>query len=313
MSYRIVINPGYEDYRGQIEALIKRGRPAGAEVIYEGRNTLYRFKALPDRVAANAATSSRTADGNAIGTAEDTAIGAADRNAIGTADGTASGEADGTASGAAEGAAASDAGVSMVVKEFRKPNIVNAYAYTTVRTSKARRSYENARRMLELGFQTPEPIAYCEERKGLKLVASCYVSRELSGAAEMRHWEDHPDSVALVRAFAEEIKRLHEAGVWHKDFSPGNVLYTGDAQLGYTFHYVDLNRMKFGEHRREKLMSMFRSINLKPDETKRLARYYAEATGQEPEAVEREALSYLDGYFRERERKATVKKMLKKA
>ena len=212
----------------------------------------------------------------------------------------------------AERAAGGDAGVAMVVKEFKKPNMVNAYAYTTVRTSKARRSYENGLKMLSLGFENPEPIAYCEERKGLKLVASCYVSRELVGATEMRHWEDHPDSDVLVRAFAEEIKRLHEAGVCHKDFSPGNVLYPGDSQQGYTFHYVDLNRMKFGEHRREKLMSMFRSINLRPEETKRLARYYAEATGQQPEAVEREALSNLQGYLRERERKGKVKKLFGK-
>lgn len=263
MSYIIKINPKYEAFRDQIESLIKIGRPASMEIIYEGRNTLYRFKALPDSVRYKNKSEEPMPES-----------------------------------------------IPMVVKEFKKPNPINAYAYTTVRTSKARRSYENGLKMLSLGFETPEPIAYCEERRGLKLLESCYVSRELTGATEMRHWEDHPDSTPLVKAFAEEIKRLHEAGVWHKDFSPGNVLYTGNQQTGYKFHYVDLNRMKFDEHRHGKLMSMFRSINLNPEETKRLARYYAEATGQQPEAVEREALTYLEGYFRERSRKATFKKKI---
>lgn len=243
----ITINPKYESFRPQIEAMIRGGMPVGAEIIYKGRNTLYATR-LGDTTA--------------------------------------------------------------VVKQFRRPNIVNAYVYTTLRESKAARSYLNAMRMKDLGFLTPEPIAYGETRRGLRLEQSCYISVGLEGATEMRHWEDFPFADTLLPAFATEIWKLHKAGVWHKDFSPGNILFTGDARTGYRFHYVDLNRMEFGVRDPRKLMSMFRSINLDPAQTEKLARLYAEVSGLNADEVSREALARLQGYFAERERKRKFKKLV---
>ena len=126
----------------------------------------------------------------------------------------------------------------------------------------------------------------------------------------MRHWEDHPCAATLVPAFASEIWRLHQAGVWHKDFSPGNILYTISPDGRYEFHYVDLNRMKFGVHDPKRLMSMFRSINLNPAETARLGRLYAAASGKDAAAMGKEALRRLEGYFAERRRKALFKRLI---
>ena len=130
------------------------------------------------------------------------------------------------------------------IKAFRLPNIVNAFIYTTLRKSKAFRSYQNACRLIEMGFLTPKPIGYGEERDGIKLCHSYYISQHID-ALNMRNWQDKPDCEPLLRAFAKEIVRLHHAGVWHKDFSPGNIIYTGNATDGYKFYYIDLNRMRF--------------------------------------------------------------------
>lgn len=244
MKYIVKIAPEYERYRDKIEKIVREGMPEDGEVIYRGRNILYRTKLGDEPV---------------------------------------------------------------IVKEFKKPNIVNAYAYTTVRTSKALRSYENSVRMREAGFSAPRPIAYGEARSGIKLKESCYICAELTGAHEMRNWEENPDCENLVRALAREMVRLHEAGIWHKDFSPGNVLYTGNAEDGYQFHYVDLNRMKFGVHDRSKLYRMFRAMNLKPEETRRLGRLYGEESGLDPAEMETEAVRQLEGYFAERRRKERFK------
>ena len=247
MRYIVKVNPKYAGIREWVEKVVREGMPADGEVIYRGRNVLYRSIVN---------------------------------------------------------------GTSVVVKEFKKPNPVNAYVYTTLRTSKAERSYRNAMRMSESGFLTPEPVAYGEVRNGLKLMSSCYICRELEGAKEMRNWQDYPNASTLVPAFAHEIYRLHQAGVWHKDFSPGNILYKETAAGTYDFYYVDLNRMKFGVHDRKRQMSMFRSINLNPAETRKLAGYYSEVAGLEKAATEKEALEQLAGYFAERGRKARLKKLL---
>lgn len=49
-----------------------------------------------------------------------------------------------------------------------------------------------------------------------------------------------------MTAFAEFTARLHEAGILHLDYSPGNILYD---KIGEEYHFslVDINRMHFGE------------------------------------------------------------------
>lgn len=197
------------------------------------------------------------------------------------------------------------------IKAFHCPNFLNAYIYATLRKSKAFRSFKNAQHLRELGFLSPSPIGYGEELDGIKLLHSYYFSEQLP-SQNMRDWTEKPDCEPLLRAFAKEIARLHRAGVWHKDFSPGNILYTGNSSEGYKFYYIDLNRMQFGVSDRKKLMSMFRAINLDPKETERIARYYAEASGQNADLIAREALEQLKGYFRQRNRKKWLKKLFKR-
>lgn len=202
--------------------------------------------------------------------------------------------------------------VKAVVKMFKRPNFINSYVYTTLRRSKAERSFNNALRLKKLGFLTPDPIAYIEVLSGLKLVGCQYICRELFNAREMRHWENLPDADTLIPAFAREILRLHETGVWNKDFSPGNILYKGNSSSGYEFYYVDLNRMEFGVHDPRKLMRMFRAINLNRKETARLGRLYAEVAGKNSDEMERIALRQLDRYFTAQRRKNFFKRLVGK-
>ncbi|MBD5230932.1 MAG: hypothetical protein HDS66_02085 [Bacteroidales bacterium] len=164
-------------------------------------------------------------------------------------------------------------GHSLIIKEFRQPNVVNRYVYTTLRRSKARRSLENACRLLAMGFATPAPYLWLEKRRGLCLGLSYYVCEEVAGR-DLRFLDSNPDTPRLLPALAAEMGRLHSAGVWHKDFSPGNVLYTPAAQGGFTFHYIDLNRMAFGVKSRRKLLSNFGMLAPRP-EVEQIARLYA--------------------------------------
>ena len=343
MRYIVKVNPKYAGIREWVEKVVREGMPADGEVIYRGRNVLYRADAgqrLEVHCEANRKGYRKvgeTGDGMTVG---ETGEGRTDRKAGETGDGMTVGEngegrtdrkAGETGDGMTVGenvegrtdgdmTAGEDARrLMVVVKEFKKPNLVNAYVYTTVRTSKAERSYRNAMRMSELGFLTPEPVAYGEVRNGIKLVSSCYICRELTGASEMRNWEDFPNAGTLIPAFAREIYRLHQAGVWHKDFSPRNILYKETAAEKketatgkYDFYYVDLNRMKFGVHDRKRQMSMFRSINLNPAETRKLAGYYAAVAGLDKATTEKEALEQLAGYFAERKRKSKLKSLFKR-
>ena len=51
---------------------------------------------------------------------------------------------------------------------FNLPGCINSYVYTTLRKSKAERSYLNSKKLQQLGFRTPAIIAYAEVRRGHK-------------------------------------------------------------------------------------------------------------------------------------------------
>lgn len=202
-------------------------------------------------------------------------------------------------------------GSHLCVKHFRKAKFPNSYIYTTFRHSKARRSYEHARQLISAGFLTPRPIAWSERRHGLKLLDSYYICEYLD-LPNIRDWGTMPDADNLISALGEYMVRLHRAGVYHRDFSPGNILVERLAGGNYRFYLVDINRMNFGVTDRRKLMSMFRSISLDPDDTVRLARAYAEASGDDCDTVVTEALDSLNRYKAAKRRHRRWKRLIGK-
>lgn len=194
-------------------------------------------------------------------------------------------------------------GTVACVKDFKRAGLLKGIIYGFFRDSKARRSFDNARRLLDLGFDTPAPLGWCEThtRRGL-LDRAYYICEFRSDVAETRCWEDWPDRDAFVDALGHEMARLFRAGVLFEDFSPGNVMYRREADGSYRFCYVDVNRTRFGRHGRRKLMTMFRRINIVEAETARLARATARALNEDPDRMERCALRVLRRFLFSKDR-----------
>lgn len=202
-------------------------------------------------------------------------------------------------------------GNHLCVKHFRKAKFPNSYIYTTLRHSKARRSFEHAEKLLSLGFNTPRPIAWSERRKGLKLLDSYYIC-EFLPLSNIRDWGKLPDADRITDALGAFMVSLHRAGVYHRDFSPGNILVDRLADGSYRFLLVDINRMNFNVRNRTRLMSMFRSISLDETDTERLARAYAKASGEDPRTVVAEAIASLRKYQATKRRHRFFKRLIGK-
>lgn len=140
-------------------------------------------------------------------------------------------------------------GTHVNVKRYHAPRYVNKLVYSTgLRKPKGQRAYEYAMRLLELGIETPEPIAYIEERHGGILGLSYFISIQCGyphtfyemGDAEEGTYEE------IAMAFAAFTAKMHEQQVLHLDYSPGNILWE---RVGENYHFsiVDINRMYFGE------------------------------------------------------------------
>ena len=136
------------------------------------------------------------------------------------------------------------------IKSFKVPHFINKIAYQYFRKSKARRSFEFANQLLELGIGTPKPIAFAEFSTTLGLEKSFYVSEQLQCDLTFRELVEIPDFADhenILRQFTKFSFDLHEKGIEFLDHSPGNTLIKKNSEGKYDFFLVDLNRMEFHE------------------------------------------------------------------
>ena len=137
-------------------------------------------------------------------------------------------------------------GLPVVVKRFHTPAFLNRMIYSWFRKPKAQRAYENALELFKRGVGTPEPVGYVLCGEGL-LTESYLVT--LPSRFTHTFYDFRDGKIAgkedLIAAFARYAAKLHDAGVLHKDFSPGNILY-GQENGEWQFELVDINRMRFG-------------------------------------------------------------------
>jgi len=138
-------------------------------------------------------------------------------------------------------------GVKCVVKSFKIPHIINRIAYTFFRDGKAKKSYLNAMKLVELDVNTPEPIGIIEFFSFGLLSESYFISIYEPYDFTIREVFHHKvqDHKEILKEFAKFTYNIHKKGVWHVDYSLGNILITKDASNSYKFSLVDINRMEF--------------------------------------------------------------------
>ena len=165
----------------------------------------------------------------------------------------------------------------VVVKSFRIPHIINRFAYSFLRLSKAERSYAYSLEILKRGFQTPQPIAYIELFKAGLLSESYYVST-YTDYLLMRNFgfnkELNEEGVEILKAFARFTARLHDMEIYHKDYSNGNILYKKEG-AAILFDLVDVNRIQFGKVTEKMACKSFHRTDLSVEMLEIVAREYA--------------------------------------
>lgn len=118
--------------------------------------------------------------------------------------------------------------------------------------TRADRSLEVAKELLARGIPTPEPLGVVHGAG-----ESWYVARRLDGAAQVREWflqRDDPGRGAprfripfeqVLAALGRLARKMHDAGVFFRDFSDGNILVTREG-AGFSIWLVDLTRVRLG-------------------------------------------------------------------
>jgi len=167
--------------------------------------------------------------------------------------------------------------LTLVVKSFKLPNIVNQFVYKYIRPSKAKRSFEYASKLQQLGINTPKPIAYIEQFSALGIKESYYISEYLPCDLTFRDLIDQPEYPAherILREFTKFTSDLHQKGILFLDHSPGNTLIRKEND-GYQFYLVDLNRMIFKELSLDERINNFSRLTPKREMIEIMSEEYA--------------------------------------
>lgn len=179
-------------------------------------------------------------------------------------------------------------GYKLNVKRFLIPSFPDRIVRSYFRRTKCWQAYTYAQLLLEKGFETPQPIAYVEERSYGLIGYTYFVSVHSEyprkfyefGNCAIEECED------VVRDFAHYTARLHEAGFLHHDYSPGNILFDY-IDGNYQFSLVDINRLTFGKVTMKRGCANFKKLWGKKDFFILLAKEYAQARGfEEQECTE---------------------------
>lgn len=205
-------------------------------------------------------------------------------------------------------------GLDINVKRYKKPHFFNRVVYSFFRKTKASRSYYNTLRIAKKGFEAATAIAYIEiKEKGL-FSDSYFVSIQCHNVEEIRGYCE--GSIAgkedLMSAFAKYSALLHDSGIYHLDYSPGNILFRTE-NGNYRFYLVDVNRMKFMPVGIDAGCRSFARLSRSDEICKYIGCIYAQSRITpfcEDEAI-RLIIKYRDQFFRKKARMNSVKKIFK--
>lgn len=206
-------------------------------------------------------------------------------------------------------------GLTMNIKSFKTPNLINKIAYRYFRKSKARRSFEFATLLLEKGIGTPQPLAYLENYDWIGLKDSYYASEHLECDLTYRELVEipsYPDHNNILRQFTRFSYSLHQKGIEFKDHSPGNTLIKKNIEGQYDFFLVDLNRMSFHEKMSFDLrMKNLRRLTPLKEMVAVMSNEYAKLSGESESLIFETLWKYTADFQEKFYRKKRLKKKLK--
>lgn len=179
----------------------------------------------------------------------------------------------------------------LVIKSFKEPNFINKILYLIGKKSKAQKSYEYA---LKIANFTPEPIGFINFYESIFLKNSFLITKRFDYDFTIREPlldKNFSDKERIFKEFADFSSKLHDAGILHLDYSPGNILIKKRSD-GYIFKIVDINRMKFKTLELKERLKNFDKLWAKDEDLKIILREYARLQNADEDECVKLGLSY---------------------
>ncbi len=141
-------------------------------------------------------------------------------------------------------------GTLLNVKRYHIPALANRIIYSIgLRKPKGMRAWTYPLILSNNGIETPEPVAYIEERQLGLIGFSYFISIQCTYNHTLYEmaYATQKEYTEMAKALAVFAANMHEKGILHRDFTPGNILWEKSNLGNILFSLVDINRMTFGK------------------------------------------------------------------
>lgn len=196
----------------------------------------------------------------------------------------------------------------VVVKRFKRPNIIQRVVYTFFKKSKAERAYLYAAMMRERGVLTPQEVAYIEIKRNGLFADSYFVCLpcHLPPLSSLLRRVDFDRNIA--RQLGAAVARWHEAGVLHGDLNLTNILYEKEADGHCRFWLIDTNRSTFDHATYLHCISNIMRLSHDRPLLQYVVTAYAEARGWQVEKTVADVMKCLECFEQHKHRIGLMKK-----
>lgn len=140
----------------------------------------------------------------------------------------------------------------------------------------------------------PKPIGFIEFEKNSLLHESYFISEHFNYDFTIREPLldiNFEDKEKVFKLFAQFTYKLHQAGILHLDYSPGNILIKKEND-NYIFKIVDINRMQFKTLNLNERLKNFSMLWAKDEDMEMIAKEYARISSENVSYCTQKAIHY---------------------
>jgi hypothetical protein len=118
-----------------------------------------------------------------------------------------------------------------------------------VKSSKAKRAWQAALRLIELDLDTPLPLGYMERFKGPFIRKTAYFTKTLEDGQSVKVWfwdatRTEAERQQMLVSVASYCRRMHDHGITHNDLHLSNFMVSRSDE-GLQLSCIDLNRCRY--------------------------------------------------------------------
>lgn len=202
-------------------------------------------------------------------------------------------------------------GREWIVKRYKKPNLIQRISYTFFKKSKAERAYLFSFELQARGIDTPEGIAYIENRRN-GLVDDCFFISTPCHAPAIYPTLGGSEAfdTCLANDLAAFFVQMHTKGFLHGDPNLNNILYhKKDKENTFSFSVIDTNRSVFKSvPTQQECLDNLKRITHRRSLLQYITKQYAILRKWNPEKSADVVIKALDRFERKRRMKQVIKR-----